>query len=277
MDDESVSENDITNLAEEIQEKLKTAPSKVVDEAVRGKLLQRLRKATHYMPDGSKAQKPSIIGKVLGDAQLIEVWARLASAKKKGQPVYDQLAFKIQQDWGLLQDYSQWHVSRAIMFYEQRIFGLLGVAESVPELAEWAASKAKVVDKIIARVDGLEMLSNALQVQWNRINMAHDREKQLKNILPFVYKEMRTLNTLADTYLEYQLELGVFKRQPIPVDMTLRRGFDQQVKKIDQTVGRDAMLNATGKMLERMRTRKDEFKIITVDPKEVCESDDDTK
>ncbi len=106
-DGESVSEKDVQNLAEKVQEKLKTDPVGTVDDAVRGKLLQRLRRATHYMPDGTKAQTPSIIGKMLGDAQLIEVWARLAAAKKRGKPVYDQLAFKMQKDWGLFADYSQ--------------------------------------------------------------------------------------------------------------------------------------------------------------------------
>ncbi len=272
-DGESVSEKDVQNLAEKVKEKLKTDPVGTVDDAVRGKLLQRLRRATHYMPDGTKAQTPSIIGKMLGDAQLIEVWARLAAAKKRGKPVYDQLAFKMQKDWGLFADYSQWHVSRAVMFYEQRIFGLLGVAESVPELAEWSKAKATAVEKIIERVDGLEMLSNALQIQWNRINMAHDREKSMKTILPFVYKELRTLNTLADTYLEYQLELGVHKRQPLPIDMTLRRGFDNEMKHLDQTVGRNAMLGATEKMLDRLRTQRDKFKIVTVDSDKECESD----
>ena len=58
-----------------------------------------------------------------------------------------------------------------------------------------------------------------------------------------------------------------------PIDMTLRRGFDNQMKQLDQTVGRNAMLGATEKMLDRLRTQRDKFTIVTVDSDKECESD----
>jgi len=229
-----------------------------IDKAVQDRLLYKLRKATHYMPDGKKAQTPSIIGKTLSDVQLMQLWASLSLAKKKGKPVYDQLAWKIQNDWGLLKEVSSWHVSRAIAFYEQRIFGLLGVVESDPELGEWTKGKREAIDKIIERVDGMETLSNAITIQMNRIQMAHERELSAKVPFGFVQKDMKALALLIDRYLHYQIELGVSPRQPIKADITLRQGFDAQVRKIDSTIGRDPMKQAGKRFIEMLQTTKDE-------------------
>lgn len=236
-----------------------------IDGAVKNRLLLKLRKATHYMPDGKKAQTPSVIGKVLGDAQLLELWAHLAGAKKTGKPVYDKMAYKIQEDWGLLPDLSRWHVSRAVMFFEQRIFGLLGIVESDPELGEWTETKKKAIDKIIDSVDGMSTLASAIQLQMDRINAAHENEKRLKVNLTHVHKEIKALNSLIDTFLHYQIELGLVQRQPMKFDLTLKNGFDAHKRQVDQSVGREPMLQAGAKFLDMIKGKDDSFEIKEIE------------
>ena len=152
------------------------------------------------------------------------------------------------------------------MFYEQRIFGLLGVVESIPELEEWTKTKREAIEKIVAKVDGMESLSNLIRIQEHRLQMAHDREKNIKTLLPFLYKDVRVLERLIDTYLDFQLELGHLKRQPMKFDLTLRQGFGEQTRQIDQTIGREPMLQATTKFLEHVKGamgRKEE--VIDID------------
>ena len=146
-----------------------------LDRTAEASMITKLRRASYYMPDGRKADKVSAIGKVLGESQLLEVWARLAQAKRRGQPAYDALAFRIQEEWGHLKELSRWHVVRALMAYEQQIFGLLGVADSVPELAEWAKAQEKAVKKIIEKVDGLDELAEGLRGRTSENKFYCDR------------------------------------------------------------------------------------------------------
>lgn len=231
----------------------------LVDKAVENRLLLRLRKAAYYLPNGRKAAKVSIIGKNLTDAQLLEIWGQLSHAKKTGTPVYDELARKIQEDWKQLKNYSRWAVSRSLQYYEQRIFGLLGVAESIPELKEWSNAKLAAVRKIVKRVDGLETLSDAIHLQMNRIEMAIDLEQKPKKpkLTPFLNKEFDILTKMVKTYMEYQLEFGVVSRQPHKLQVgMLQEGFNKQTRQIEQTVGLDPMIQATTRFLDILRNKK---------------------
>jgi hypothetical protein len=237
--------------------------------AARSKILERLRRATHYMPDGKKATSPSIIGQTLSDTQLIEVWARLSAAKKRGVSIYDQLAYRMKTQWGLFPNLSEWHVSRAIMHYEQRIFGAIGVVETVPELAEWAKTQLETAKQIVEKVDGLDTLSNAIRVQVNRIEGAVEREKSLGMLMPYLFKEFRVLRELTKTYMEYQLEFGLVQRQPLKFQVGIGAGFEEQKQLIDRTVGQKNMLNAASKMLDMFRSNNSDFECITLDECEV--------
>ena len=273
---ESCDTADLAAIKDEILQAGKVTES-LVDRAVTNRLLLRLRKATWRMPDGRKAQKPSIIGKHLSDSQLLEVWGRLADAKKRGVPCYDMLAKKIQEDWKQLTDYSPWAVSRALQFYEQRIFGLLGIAESVPELQEWAKTKLASVKKIIKRVDGLEELSNAIQLQINRIESAveceFDAETGEHTLTPFLHKEFDVLNKLLKTYMDFQLEFGIVDRQPQKLQIgPIQAGFQEQRRLIDQTVGTDQMVTAATKMLERIKNKTGDG-VIDLSPEDIVEAD----
>jgi len=241
----------------------------LVDKAVENRLLLRLRRATHYMPDGRKAGKPSIIGKNLSDAQLLEVWGKLSQAKKNGIPVYDELAEKIQKEWKVLSGHSTWAITRALQFYEQRIFGLLGVIDTVPELKEWAETKMAMVRKINKKVDGIKELSNLIKIQTGRIEGAVLRENKDNDLTPFLHKEFLAAEKLLKTYMEYQLEFGMVSRQPHKLQVgPLEEGFKSQQEQIERTVGKNMMLQATTKMIE-MIEKDDVFECIEVSEAEL--------
>jgi len=245
----------------------------LIDKAVENRLLLRLRRATHYMPDGRKASKASIVGKNLSDAQLLEVWGKLSKAKKDGMPVYDDLAAKIQEEWKVLTKYSRWAVTRALQFYEQRIFGLLGIVDTVPEMKEWAETKLAAVRKINKRVDGIKELSNLIKIQAGRIESAVVQEnKDGKELTPFLHKEFEVARKMLSTYMEYQLEFGLVARQPHKLQVgPLEDGFRRQQQQIEQTVGKNTMLAATTKMIEMIESEDGVFDTIEVSDEELAE------
>jgi len=239
----------------------------VVDRAVRNGILYKLRKAMRYNPDGSRARVVSILD-ALGDEELLQVAARLKSAKQRGKPVYEELAHKIQKDFGKLTDLTIWHVSRAIMAYEARLGGLLGQAESVPELAEWTAKKREIVDKIVERVDGLDTLSKAIKIQIQRIDGFYQREQSLGGGVPIkgLNKELKVLNELVDTYLKYSIELGIYPRQPYQLNIGFaKQGLEMHRRKIDTSVGMDRMLTASEKFLDTLKNQEGVFEVVELD------------
>lgn len=250
----------------------------LIDKAIETRLLLRLRRATYYMPDGRKAGKASIIGKNLSDAQLLEVWGKLSKAKKSGIPVYDMLAEKIQKDWNQLTQYSRWAVTRALQFYEQRIFGLLGIVDTVPEMKEWAETKMAAVRKINKKVDGIKELSNLIKIQTGRIESAVLKEQKSKKLTTFLYKEFSVAEKLIKTYMEYQLEFGLVTRQPHKLQVgPLDEGFRRQKQAIEQTIGTNPMIQATTKMIEMIESDDGVFDAIEVSEEELSKQQTVTK
>jgi len=236
-----------------------------VDDAAKSSLLYSLRRATYYLPDGRKAQTISLVGKALSDSQLLELWGKLSHYHKKGKANYEGLAKLLQEEWGVLKDYSQWQVARAIMFYERRIFGMIGVAESIPELKEWSQKKAEIVEKITEKVDGLVTLSDMILKQKKRIEVAMAKEDESGVRDSWVYKEFNAINVMLGTYMKYQIELGVHKRQPIEISMGLRQSFDATQKRIEQTVGTKTMVDATDRVLTLLQTKPGMFELVEME------------
>jgi hypothetical protein len=150
------------------------------------------------------------------------------------------------------------------MGFEQRVFGLLGELEVLPELREWAAEKRKIAEKIVEKVDGLAHLSEAIEMQSARIKMAYEMEMKTQFLTPYKDREFKALAQLIDTYLKYCIELGVFARQPIKFDVNLvRKGLDVQLKRIDVTVGRELMREASERFLDTLKTPEGAFEVLS--------------
>lgn len=202
--------------------------------------LQKLR--TIVQPDGKKGTWL----RHLNDKQLAEVYHRI----KLGQTVYHIVQIA-QREWKVLPKSDPKSLCRAVRDFKNKAVGLLQAhAQSFPQTEEkkkFVEEEEKRAEAIVKKVDGLDELAWLIKIQKGRIEILITREK---SSLPFKFtdKSIETLGKLLDTYIEYQLELGVLDRKPQEFDLTLRTQFDGLLKGALSDDG-SRMLSAIERML----------------------------
>jgi len=180
-------------------------------------LVRRLREIVR--PPGKRGSWMML----LDDQQLLEVYYRL----KRGQSA-NYVCRICQEDWGLKRGSSLKVLNKAMLKFRREALGdieLTKIAARGKRDREEAESITKRTEKLKKKVDGLEKLAWAIQVQAERLETLVEREKKA---IPFKFtdKTVKTLGELLDTYLKYQIELGVLDAKPSEFNLNIKHKFE---------------------------------------------------
>lgn len=180
-------------------------------------IISRLRKIVQ--PPGKKGTWL----RKLNDKQLAEVYHRM----RLKQTVY-HIASVAQREWKIQPKSSIKSLCRALTAFRKEALGLLEDHEqSFPrseEKTRFVEEEEKRAKAILKKVDGMEELSWLIRTQRERLEALISKEKTFP--FKFTDKTVEILGKLIDTYLNYQVELGLLKAVPREVDIYLKREWD---------------------------------------------------
>lgn len=188
--------------------------------------------------------KKGIWLKLLTDRQLAEVYHRL----QMGQAVH-YIVTIAQKQWKIKKDSDSKSLCRALRWFRDQVVGALRIdpRKTTESHNQRRALKARG-KHIVEKLDGLGRLRWLIQVQTERVESLREKEKAS---LPFKFtgKEVKILGELLDSYIKYQLELGLLDAKPSEHSITMKHRFEGLMGNALQGGGY-ALVDAAHKFLE---------------------------
>jgi hypothetical protein len=184
----------------------------------------------------------------LSDRRLAEVYHRL----KLGQSSY-HIAKIAQSDWGIMKSSSLKSLGRAVRIFRDKTIGLikiesLTVPKTDPERQRDLKRFRKRSARIKLKLDAMDEMRWMIRVQKERVQFMLERE-QLSLPGRGLERAQSNLLSMLDTYIKWEVELGVLDAKPSRLDITMKHRFDGILA---NTVHGDGarMLSAADRFLE---------------------------
>lgn len=161
----------------------------------------------------------------LSDPRLAEVYHRL----RLGQSVHSIVVLS-QKDWGIMKDSNVKSMSRAMAKFRDAILDDLQL-DSVKTPANRPENRARKrrATYLVKKLDGLGVLRWSIAKQAERLQTCLNMEEQEATPLRGTNETVKTLGTLIDTYMKYQVELGLLEVKPMEFNINIKTKFDKLI------------------------------------------------
>lgn len=189
-------------------------------ETVSPDFVRKLREATQ--PEG---QASLWLNKMLNDGQLIELYFRIF---KHNEDLRD-IAFMVKKDWDIK---TKWQVRDFIPGLKKWRDALSNTFSEYKDLTdtkdaiEKIERRQEVQKKLSKELNILDKLAYAVELNYKRLQMIHDRELQAKIPLRMADDITKTFAYICSAYTEAAVKTGVIEQQPSEININLKRQSD---------------------------------------------------
>jgi len=194
----------------------------------------------------SPAGKKGLWLRHLSDQRLAEVYHRL----RIGQSV-NRVVVMAQKEWGIMKSSNIKSLSRGMAKFRDEIIGDVDLdTVKTPEHRKENAAKKKRARYLVNKLDGLGVLRWTIEKQAERLQMY--LEKEAATQFPFKQAEdtVKNLGGLIDTYMKYQVELGLLELKPQEFNVNIKHKFEALLGQGVVTDDGARMAAATHRFLE---------------------------
>uniref|UniRef100_A0A6M3M460 Uncharacterized protein n=1 Tax=viral metagenome TaxID=1070528 RepID=A0A6M3M460_9ZZZZ len=180
----------------------------------------------------------------LSDRQLVEVYQRLMQRQS-----INHIVKICQVEWGIMRRSQPRSLSRGMVAFREKVVGDVRIPGET-KAEDKALAKLAKRGRALAKVDGVETMSWAVQVQVERIRMRLEKEVTVGMPLADTDKGLELLRNLCDTYLSFQIKLGLLEAKAPDFEVSVKHRFEQLVGAAQQgSGGLPAMIEATDRLL----------------------------
>jgi hypothetical protein len=180
--------------------------------------------------------------------QLAEIYFRL----KKGTPGL-QIVKTAQKQWKIKPKSSPKSLLRGVIKFKNDVVGEIERGDPTwdKESKALTDSLMKRGKKISEKLDGLEELAWLIQTQKDRLQAVIEREHKISVPFAFTDKTVETLNKLIDSFLSWQVKLGLIDETPSEVHLKWQNSFSGLMEHTVKSDGQK-LANMTNRVIKAL-------------------------